>query len=279
MLQPGDGIRENLLPVAGNACDSKNFTAPDTETDPLQRFDSLFVVGFDVLNIQGHLALFHWFSIQAEEDLSSHHHFRQLLLGGILASNASNHFPLAHDGDPVGDLHNLVQLVADEDDGFTFLDHFFQDLKEGVHFLGRQHRGGLVQDENLCAFEKGFDDLDPLLFPHGELPDLQGWIDPEVIFIGDFSYLFGGLFLVDIEGFRFYAKNNVFEDGQGVDQHEMLVNHPDSVPHGVGWIVELDLFPFDIDFPFIRHIEPVQDTHEGAFPRSVFPQEGMNLPF
>ena len=54
------------------------------------------------------------------------------------------------DGDPVGDLEHLVQLVADEDDAVALLGEAPQDAEDLLGLLGRQDRGRLVEDEDLA---------------------------------------------------------------------------------------------------------------------------------
>ena len=67
------------------------------------------------------------------------------------------------DGDLVGDLAHLAQLVGDEDDGLAGLLELAHDPHQLVGLLGGQHRGGLVEDEHLGVARQRLDDLDPLL--------------------------------------------------------------------------------------------------------------------
>ena len=84
---------------------------------------------------------------------------------------------LAQNGHPVGDGHDLVELVGDDDDGFAVGLHVAQDIKEPVGLLGGEDGGGLVQNQDVRAPVEDLDDLHRLLFRDGHVVDLLVGVD------------------------------------------------------------------------------------------------------
>ena len=84
------------------------------------------------------------------------------------------------DGDTLGDLEHLTELVTDEDDRHALALQHAQDGEELVGFLGSQDGGGLVEDQDVRAPEERLQDLDALLLPNGDPLDLHVGVDGEV---------------------------------------------------------------------------------------------------
>jgi hypothetical protein len=79
--------------------------------------------------------------------------------------------PPAQHRHPVCDRLDLVQLVRDEDHRPTLGRHRPERPEERLRLLRRQHRCGLVEDENASISVERLQDLDALLLTHRELPD------------------------------------------------------------------------------------------------------------
>src|SRR5712692_8398768 len=86
--------------------------------------------------------------VHAEQDLAADHHGGDRLLVRLRCDQVTDHLASPHHRDPVRDLEHLAQLVADEDDRLAFLDQASQHHEELLGLLGRQHSGGLVEDED-----------------------------------------------------------------------------------------------------------------------------------
>src|SRR5439155_12456186 len=78
-------------------------------------------------------------------------------------SSASNH------GDPIRDLENFLELVADEDDRAAVLGKISKELEDLLRLTRCKHGGRLVEDEDLSIAIEHLQDLDALL-----LADRQG---------------------------------------------------------------------------------------------------------
>ncbi len=60
---------------------------------------------------------------EVQQHRTADHHFRQLRLGGLSYGHGANHPATPKDGDAIRDRENLIELMADEDNGLSL---FFQ---------------------------------------------------------------------------------------------------------------------------------------------------------
>ena len=107
--------------------------------------------------------------VDAQQHLAADHQPRQALLGRARGGQRLDLLAAPQHGDPVGDLGHLVQLVADEDDRLPLLGQAPDDREELVRLLRRQHRGRLVEHEDVGAAVERLQDLDALLLADGDV--------------------------------------------------------------------------------------------------------------
>ncbi len=74
--------------------------------------------------------------------------------------------------------------MADENEGVPLVSHSTKRYEQLIHLLRREHSGGLVQDQHRRAAIKRLQDLDPLLFSDGQLPDEGAGIHLEAVGVG-----------------------------------------------------------------------------------------------
>jgi len=99
------------------------------------------------------------------------HGFRQRGRRGRGGRNLGHHPALAHDRDPVGDGHDLAQLVRDQDDGLARVAELPEHAEKLVGLGRGEDGGGLVQDEDVGPAVEGLEDLHPLLQADREVLD------------------------------------------------------------------------------------------------------------
>lgn len=143
---------------------------------------------------------------------------------------------------------------------------------------GGQYGGGFIQNEDAGAPEQRLDDFHPLAFPHRQVADLGKGVQVHVVFLGDLGNLLGGGLQIQphsacIAG----ADQAVFHHRHGGHQHKVLMHHADADGHGVPGGAKRHMVSLDADLPGGGFIQAAQNVHQGAFPRAVFPQEGMDL--
>ena len=100
------------------------------------------------------------------------HHRRHLLAVELGHEAGAGEPALAQHGDGVGVAHHLAELVGDHQDGEQpVLGHAAQQAQHLVGLVGRQHRGRLVEDQELALQPELLEDLGLLPLAGGELVD------------------------------------------------------------------------------------------------------------
>jgi len=182
------------------------------------------------------------------------HFARQGVLVGVAGQRAVDHPPGAQHRDEVGHLQHFFQLVADEDDGLTLFRHPAQDAGQRFGFLRREDGGRLVEDQHVGAAIQAAEDLDALLRPDRQLLHAHARIDVQAVLRRDFAHLPLGLGHVE-EAPAVQPQDDVFGDGEGLHQLEMLVNHADPQANRVGGGMDGDRLTFDQDLSFVGLVQ------------------------
>ena len=218
-------------------------------------------------------ALFH-----VEIDIAADHHGRKLLRGGVRGLDGADAFALAQDRDAVRDLHDLVELMGDEEDALALGREVLHDLHELFDLLRGQDRRRLVEDEDLVVAVEHFEDLGALLHADGDILDDGVGVDVQAVFFRQVDDLFPRLLLLQEAHFvRLDAEDDVVEDGEAFDQLEVLVDHADAERVGVVRVADLDLAAVLVDLAFLRLVKAEEDAHERRFACAVFTEQGVDL--
>ena len=184
--------------------------------------------------------------------------------------------PFAEDGNPVGNVHHLVELMGDDDDGMALFLHPAQHGEELIDLLHSEHGGWLVQDDDLGPIIEHLDDLQGLLFRHGHVGHLFPGVDVKAKAPGYLSDLLIPVPAQQRPGL-FRPHPDVVRSGQYIHQLKVLVDHTDAQPLGVlggGNDGRLALHP---DGAAVRRIDAGQHIHQGGLARAVFPQQRQDL--
>ena len=215
------------------------------------------------------------------QNITAYHHPGNVPLGDILNTSGSHNLTIPQDGDSVAYFLNLVELMGDKNYGKALLFQIFQLNEKFLCFLGCEHGGGLVQQQDLCSTQQNFQNLHSLLIAYGQVHDPFVRVDGKIVLFGN---LFGHpdcLLIIKeypfLPGFR--AQNHVFCYRERRDKHKMLMNHADAVlqrNQGIGY---LHFLPVNENFAFFRHLLSEEHLHQGGFPRSVFSHEAMDFSF
>src|SRR5262245_5668090 len=233
----------------------------------------------EILHLEQRLAGLGALLVDAQQHFAAHHELRELLLSGAFAGQRLDHLAAPEDRHPVGDLQHLVQLVADEDDGHALTGERAEDPEQLERLLRRQHRGRLVEDQDLRAAEEGLEDLDPLLLADADVLDPGVRIDRELERPRDLldAFLGGVLVEKDPVARRFDAEHDVLCDGHHRDQHEVLVDHSDPDVDRVARRAHGDRLALDEDLALVGLVEAVEDVHQGRLAGAVLAEERVHL--
>ena len=112
---------------------------------------------------QGRPAGMGFAAVDDQLDVAADHQRREVVLVGLGRDPRPDDLAAPDDRDPVGDLEDLVQLVADEDDRVALVGEALQDVEDLLRLLRRQDRRRLVEDEDPGLAVERLEDLDPLL--------------------------------------------------------------------------------------------------------------------
>ena len=184
------------------------------------------------------------------------------------------------DRDPVGDLEDLVELVADEDDAVALGREAAQDGEDLLGLLRRQDGRRLVEDEDPGLAVERLEDLDPLLPADRQRADLGVGVDLEAEPPAELDDPPLGLLAVEEDrvGHRLFAEDDVLGDGEDRDEHEVLVDHADAAGDGVGRAGQVDLLPSSRISPSSGRASPYRTFIRVVLPAPFSPSRAWISP-
>jgi hypothetical protein len=208
----------------------------------------------------------------------AHHHFNKFVTLHALCGGGAHLFTVPEYRYAVAESGNLVELVGNKDKTMPFLDHFAENDKKIIHFLGGKNGGRFVENDNSGPAVKRLDYLYPLLLPDREVSDQIVGIYLQAVFGGEVADAFThGLEIKDQPGAVGMAKCHILGDGHGRNKHEMLMDHTDSRGKSIGGRVKVLHNAVKANGAAVNLVHTVEYFHEGAFACSVFSQEGVNF--
>ncbi len=83
--------------------------------------------------------------------------------------------------------------------------------------------------------------------------------------------------LVYVETLRLQSKDDILDNREGIDQHEMLMNHSDSMFHGIEGRAQVDALSLDEDLALVGVVNAVKHIHERRLPCPVLAEQCMNF--
>ncbi len=76
----------------------------------------------------------------------------------------------------------------------------------------------------------------------------------------------------------FDTEHDVLGDRHDRDQHEVLMDHADTVMDGIGRAMNFCFLPPYQYFTLIRLIQSVEDVHQCSLAGTIFTEQGVDLP-
>ncbi len=150
---------------------------------------------------------------------------KSLAVGGI-GDGGTHHGAVAQHRDPIRQGQHLVKLVGYEHQAATVTGHSSQRHEQVFHLAGGEHSGWLVQHQQAGLAQQGLDDLHSLAFTNPELPQVGIGVDFETVRLGQFDDPVAHPCQVGApESCRTQPQRHVLGDGEGGNQHEVLVDH------------------------------------------------------
>jgi len=189
---------------------------------------------------------------------------------------------VAQDGDAVRHLHDLVQLVGNDDGGDAPLLELFDEAQQIFAVFLVERGGRLVEDEELHFLGQRLGDLHQLLLADAEMGHQRARIFVQPHKFKQLSGADDRLVPVDDEApLAFVAEKNVFRYGQPGDEIEFLVDDDDAQLLALLDVPELAHFSPEQDFALIGAVgvDAAQHLHERGFPGAVLAAEGVDFAF
>jgi len=147
--EAGEDLGQLRLAVAGHAGDPQDLAGAHLEGDPPEGREAAIALRPHVLHAQHHRARGERRPLDRLDDLAADHQAGQARRRRVGDRDPGRRDPAPpHDGDPVGDLADLAQLVADEDDGRAAGHHGAQRPEQVRRLLRGQDGRRLVEDED-----------------------------------------------------------------------------------------------------------------------------------
>src|SRR6266496_1938828 len=75
---------------------------------------------------------------------------------------------------------------------------------------------------------------------------------------------------------RLCAEDDVFSDCHSIDQHEMLMNHPDAKSNGIMRRLDIAHLAINQNLTAIGPIKSIRDTHRRRFSGTIFTDYRVN---
>ena len=146
-----------------------------------------------------------------------------------------------------------------------------------VGLLRSERTGRLIENQDLGSAKQRLEYLHALLQTHGQLahPRIGGHFQSVVL--GELREHPARPRLSGREQRALHRpEDHVLDHGEGIHQHEMLVNHADAGGDGVLAVFDEHRPPRDPDLPLVGPIEAVQDAHQGGLAGAVLADDAVN---
>ena len=132
-----------------------------------------------------------------------------------------------------------------------------------VGFGRGQHTRRLIQDQNIGFAIQRLQDLDALLLTDAQVLDDGVWVDVHLVIVCQLLQQLAGLRQRRLQQPAvFGAQNDILQNGEVLDQFEMLEHHADASVDGGLTIGNFGFLAADEHLTRVGPVKPVKDRHE-----------------
>ena len=150
--QTCNSIYQLRLSVSVNTCHAENLAFSYLERYIVNRSLSM-MSGFysQILHFQNRFSRCHLRFIYDKVDLASNHHLRHLLFGCLCHLDSSDVFSFSQNTASICNFFDLIELMCDKDNGFSFCDQLLHHLHQFTDLLWCQNCCRLVKDQDIIV--------------------------------------------------------------------------------------------------------------------------------
>ena len=221
---------------ADQAGEAEHLAAADVEADILE--DALAA---EVAHRQEQLALRRRRPLGEQPHLAPDHVGDRALRRRLGARHGRDQPAVAEHRDLVGDLEDLLQPVADEEDGDALVAEVADELEELGDLVRRERRGRLVHDQDADVERDRLGDLDRLLRGERQPARRAPHVERHAEFGEDRLGLAEHRAPVDDRAAALVADEDVLRDVEVGEEHRLLVDRGDAVALGLGGVADRDV--------------------------------------
>ena len=180
----------------------------------------------------------------------------------------------AQHGRLVAQRADLVELVADVEDAAALVGQAAQRLEELLDRLRRQHRRGLVHDEEARVLQQAAHDLDALPLADRHRVHVAGGVERKSVLR---RHVADARRKVVARAIALQRERDVVGDRQRLEQREVLEDHADAEPARARRIGDDDGLAFPRDRPGVGLDRAVDDLHQRRLAGAVLAQHRVDL--
>ena len=263
-----------LLAVARHAGNAEDLAGAHLQADAFQiGAERRLLLQRQLAQLEHHVAEPGLHVLQLQR-LGADHQARQAGVGLAGRVDLAGDLAGAQHGAVVAQRADLVELVADVENAGAGLCQLAQRHEERLHRLGREHRRGFVQDQQLRLGQQGAHDLDALTLADRQCVHRPLRIDVEAIKPRHQTDAAGHL---GQRGLAVEAEPDVLGHGERVEQAEVLEHHADAEFARLRRAGHLHRLAVPADLAFVGPHGAVNNLHQRRLAGAVFTQHGMDL--
>ena len=268
------GLQQFALAIARHPGQAHDLARPHLQLDALQIHAEMIARGQrQIVHAQHHLTR----PLRARRQgrwLGANHHAAERGIAFVARVAIARHTACTQHRALVAQGANFVQLVADIQNAAPFGCQLPQHGKKTLHRLRRQHRGGLIQNQQARIGQQGADDFHALHLAHAQRVHQPLRVDGQVVG----GRLFGHHLCHFRQGMaRLQAQPHVLRHAQRLEYIEVLKHHGYAQRARLLRIGHAHDAPVHGDGAAIGLGGTVDDLHQGGFARAVFAQHRVDF--
>ena len=275
-LKAGDGFQQFLLAASGDTCDAEDLSSVGSEGNIMEFFNALGILHGQITDLQTRGDIVHLFPRDIQSYRTPDHHIGHFRDRCLLRDHIAHKGTFPKNGNAIGNIHNFVKLMSDDNNGFAGIAHVAEDDKEPVCFLWGQNGGRFIQDQDIRAAIQYLNNLHGLFLRNGHIIDLLIGVDFKSVQIADLPDLLRCRLQIQFPGFV-QSEDDVFRSSKDIYQLEVLMDHTDTERHGILRRTNGDFFSIHKNLSLIREVNAGEHVHQRGLTAAVFSQQRQNF--